>query len=322
MEIKAQAAPKAISENLERLQSKFHLDFVPKVRVFPTPYLSSSKETFSLRTEEFGHAAAGCAEELLRQSTRRIGVSWGTTVANLVSAMEMLGCAAPRKRNPIMFLPLSGEPLGMATTHFSASTLAGRLNELLNGSKKFAHSLAAVPALIPKSFSTKDVTIIRRFITHVEAYKDIFYGGSGGSAQNEPLIETIDTVITSVGAAETTLGWGEDEFGRTASFNRVDLKELIIGDISGVLIPKPNLKNPERKKLHLIEERWTGVKEVHLKECARKANENKTSGVIIATIGANKGEIVLECIKRGLVNHLLIDQDLADKLRGLLDQES
>ena len=321
-EINTRIAPKTLLKKLERFAIKNNLPSIPGARLFPTPYLSMSKETFAPRTEDFGRAAAGYAAELLFQSRSGVGVSWGITVANLVTAIRLYCSRGTRQRNPVMFVPLCGEPLGSTSTHFSASTLAAELDGVLNGGRAYSRSLAPVPALIPKTFSTEEITIIRKLMGHVEAYKEIFMGTLRDNAQDEPLIDALDTILTSVGAAETTLSWGPDELGRTAGLNRADLKKLIVGDISGVLIPKPNLKDEESKELFLIQERWTGVQERHLKNCARKAKENKASGVIIATIGANKGEIVLECIKRGLVNHLLIDRDLADKLEGLLDQES
>jgi len=318
LEIQARIAPRKLANELNEFAIKNDLPFIPAVRVFPTPYLSSSKETFTLRTEDFGRVAAGYAAELLLRSRGCVGVSWGTTVANLATGISANCRVAARKPNPIMFVPLCGEPLGLTGTHFSASTLAAKLDGVLNGGTTHSHSLAAVPALIPKTFSTNEISIIRKLIGHVEAYKKIFAGASRRNIHEEPLIDKLDTILASVGAAETTLGWGHDELGRTAGFNRSDLKELIIGDISGVLIPKPKLRDADKKKLIRIEERWTGIREDHIRNCALRAKRDKTTGVIVSTIGRNKAAIVLECVKRGLINHLLIDQDLADELVRLL----
>jgi len=124
----------------------------------------------------------------------------------------------------------------------------------------------------------------------------------------------------SIAPAETTLGWGDDEFGRTAGFNRADLKQLVLGDISGVLIPKAGLKTSGKREIARIEKRWTGLKQDHLKRCAIRAKERQSPGVIVASLGRNKAEIVSACISRGFINHLLIDQDLADELPRWLDR--
>jgi len=318
-DIQARIAPKKLAEALGKFQIKHDLPFIPDVRIFPASHAGSSKEVFVLRSKDFGRSAAGYATELLLRSRGCVGVSWGTTIANLVTGISFYCRRGARERKPIMFLPLCGEPLGSTgTTNCSASTLATNLDDILNGGSTRTFSLAAVPALIPRSFTAKEVSIIKKLIGHVEAYKEIFERTTATTVREEPLINKVDTILTSVGAAETTLAWGDDELGRTAGFNRSDLKELIIGDISGVLIPKTNLRKTDQTTLIDIQQRWTGVREDQLRDCANRAKRLKTPGVIVSTIGRNKAAIVVECVARGLINQLLIDQDLADELVRLL----
>lgn len=317
-EILARIAPKALTDALKTFQIKNKLSFVPEVRIFPTTHAGSSKETFVLRSKDFGESAAGYATELLLRSTRCVGVSWGTTVANLVTGIGSYCRRGARERKPITFLPLCGEPLGSTgSTNCSASTLATSLDDIFNGGSVRNYLLGAVPALIPRVFVTKEIAVIQKLMGHVEAYKKIFIGKANGNIPEEPLIDTVDTILTSLGAEDTALAWGEDELGRTAGFSRADLKKLIIGDISGVLIPKPNLSKADKAELSEIQQRWTGISEDQISNCAKRAERNKRArpaGVVVSTIGQNKADIVIECLKRCLVNHLLIDQDLADKL--------
>jgi len=63
---------------------------------------------------------------------------------------------------------------------------------------------------------------------------------------------------------------------------------------------------------------WTGVKETHFRRCAVRARENSLPGVTVLAVGAVRAEIVLQCVKRGLVNYLVLDSDCAEKLASLV----
>jgi len=57
-----------------------------------------------------------------------------------------------------------------------------------------------------------------------------------------------------------------------------------------------------------------GITEEKMQKCAENAFHNKTAGVIVVAIGANKAKSVYESMKRKLVNTLVIDLDLAEAL--------
>jgi DNA-binding transcriptional regulator LsrR (DeoR family) len=64
-----------------------------------------------------------------------------------------------------------------------------------------------------------------------------------------------------------------------------------------------------------INDRWAGVRLEHLARCARAATGGEgRAGVIVLAVGRSKAEVVLECVRGGLVNELIVDHDLAQAL--------
>ncbi|MCA9178763.1 MAG: hypothetical protein KDB14_30080 [Planctomycetales bacterium] len=68
--------------------------------------------------------------------------------------------------------------------------------------------------------------------------------------------------------------------------------------------------------------RWTGVKEQCIRKCAAKSTESQTPGVIALGIGPDRAEAAIAGIKRGLINHLIIDDSLAETIREKLKNQS
>jgi DNA-binding transcriptional regulator LsrR (DeoR family) len=93
------------------------------------------------------------------------------------------------------------------------------------------------------------------------------------------------------------------------------LKKLVVGDIGGVLIPRPGLDAPARREVEQLQKMWTGVQLHHLERIARAAAKGSRPGVIIAAIGGDdRAEIIAEVIRYGLVNELVIDRPLSEAL--------
>jgi DNA-binding transcriptional regulator LsrR (DeoR family) len=63
--------------------------------------------------------------------------------------------------------------------------------------------------------------------------------------------------------------------------------------------------------------RWTGVKIKQLENCALRARDGGPPGVIVLAIGASKAPVVHAAVRRGLIQHLFMDQDLADRLEQI-----
>jgi DNA-binding transcriptional regulator LsrR (DeoR family) len=322
-EILARAAPNKLCDKLKALSSKFA---PPEVRVFPTVGFaelkwSTNQNEIHRRIEAFGLAAGGYAAEIVAQSRGYTGISWGNTLAMTVAGMKRGVVDSPRRQNPITFFPVSGEPLGSSLTSLSASTLAVKLDEIFNGGTKHCLSLAAVPALIPKAFTdgpnrkkccVNELAVIRKLIGQVDSYREIFGEVARQRSNRLGLIENMDCLITGIGHAEKTLAWEKDELVKKAGFDRTHIKNLVIGDISGVLIPKPGLADHQKYHLKEIMDRWTGLAEEHIENCAKKAREESTPGIVVVAAGANKAKILHEVYIRGWMSHALIDQTLSN----------
>jgi len=254
---------------------------------------------------------AGYITELLRRSAV-CGVAWGETVASIVSGLGALRIRPPWKEQPITFIPLCGEPPGRALGEYSASAAAAQLDKIVNNDEtSHSPSLAGVFALIPREFDWKAVQIIRKAFGYLDGYRDIF--------QRERWIDKIDCVLTSVSADESPLTFGLLDLTRaTGGPDRKRLHELVIGDICGIFIPRLGLRSPELAELKEIQKRWNGMTELQLKRCADNALQNGAPGVIVMAIGKNKAAMVYESVKRGLVNTLVIDDDLAEELKHLI----
>jgi hypothetical protein len=93
------------------------------------------------------------------------------------------------------------------------------------------------------------------------------------------------------------------------------ISELVVGDVGGVLIPKPHIKkgSPADKALRKISERWMGIRTEHIAQCAAKARDSggMPPGVVVLGVGRYRASVVYECIRLGLVNELVIDEDMA-----------
>lgn len=283
------------------------------IRVFPNAPQPHTSTTQATPRDWFGHVAAGYIRDVLRPS-QVCGVSWGYMIASVVRGLHTLGPPPLQKGPPIEFVPLCGEPLDTAVTHFSSSSLAAQLDEMMNAGTQHSRSLAAVPALIPEGFTPREVQVIRKLIGHVTAYREIFQRREADEGQHAPWIDQLDTVLTGIGSAETSLRYWDDALVRTGGIDRDRLSRLVIGDICGILFARPNLSPSQQAELKRIEERWTGIREHQMKRCAEQALQQGTPGVIVVAVGADRAESVCESVKRGLINTLVIDCALADAL--------
>jgi DNA-binding transcriptional regulator LsrR (DeoR family) len=312
--IKARIAPGELTETLKTLAIRNARKVFPDVRVFPNEEEGTSDREWERRLVAFSRAAAGYVRDLVLGSKGITGVSWGNAAAETVKALGDIP-VPPKHGREIQFLPLCGEPLEGSPTRFSSSSLAAQLDHIFN--RRLDHSLSLpVPAFIPKDFTTREVAVVRRLLGRFGGYSKVFGGNGSASHNGEPLINQIDTILTSVGHPDITFRFGpDDQFLKSLGFKREEVSSILIGDIGGVPLPRPHLDASRRSVLHEIRQRWTGIREEHLRACAEKASGS--CGTIVVAIGANKAETVCECVRRGLVNHLVIDQELADELESL-----
>jgi DNA-binding transcriptional regulator LsrR (DeoR family) len=325
-------------EKLERAKARLHVEPLedriaalspgrrPSLHIYPCHGRNTSAATWRHRIERF---SGDCANDLLKvlASASIIGVAWGVMIASAVEAMQKMqtGRRVPG-RSKQTIIPLLGEPLGRPITQHSSSVLASKLAEILDPNPDSKPgittlSLAPVPAFIPADFSRAETSAIRKLIRRITLYQEIFGAGdekvSDGKGKSSPLIERVDAILTSVSSEERPLGFDDDGLIRAADIRRKRLNELVIGDLCGVVIPRSSLDRQAKTEIKRIMAQWTGVRLDHLEACATRARNGSNSGpagVIVLAIGANKASVVHEALRRGLIQHLFMDEDLADKL--------
>lgn len=277
---------------------------------------------------EFAYRAAGRVAQLL-QRARRVGVMWGRTLLRVMDEIASRW-ALPKGAKPPLIdcLPLCGDPvylMNQRDMEKSASHLAATLEVALTGARNPAlPCLIGVPAYIASPILHQGETRhsdLWAFIRRIPGYEAIFTkGGPSGKAW----VEGIDTILTGVGIIGTEKEQSWDEIGdfiqeRLAQegLPKTTLKDLIYGDIGGLLLERKGLKTEDQKLVERLNQGWTGIKEAHLQAVARKATPQGLPGIILVAIGAAKAEMIDEILRRGFVNELLIDEDLALALKAL-----
>ena len=312
-------------EYLRRLVESKGLDKVLKeidvgsgVRVRRTLVIDSgtgtSRKAIDLRLTRLGAAAAGRLGELLQRSDV-CAVTWGSTVSHVVDGLA----AAPPHLAPgrtIRFVPVCAEPTEQASNRDTSSHLAQRLQRILRASDPQPPSLTGVFALIPRRYRGAEAAVLRKFVDQAGSYREIF-------GTHTPLIDRVDSLLTSAGASRRVMGFVHEELLRAGStpskpLTSAKLSELVAGDIGGIIIPKPGLNAAARREVEQLAAMWTGVTLAHLLRIARQADRTGRPGVILVALGSDRAEIVAEAVRRGLVNELIVDRQLANALTRLL----
>lgn len=290
------------------------------LRVFSSGSKDSSEEGMKTRIQEFSKQAAPFIKDLL-MNTASCGISWGTTLGGVVTALGKTLADAPHTKNPITVIPLGGEPLGLVPNSFSSSYLAANLGKIMNGETAQTPSIAMVPAFIPGDFNGTELDGVWKMIGLVEAYEQIFDSQHGQSQiTRKSLASQLEMILTSVGPAESLFGYIGRELSRSG-MKIEELQKYAYGDICGVCIPRPGISKEGEEQLHIIADRWTGVRRKHLEDCANRAAKHKKPGVVVVAVGKKKAQFVLEIIKQGLVNTLIVDDDLEEHLKKLVKEE-
>ncbi len=281
----------------------------PNVRVFDSGSESPTRGAFELRTRRFGRSAAGRLEELLRKSSV-VGLTWGRTVSSLIDGLALANRSYNLDR-PLTFAPVCAELLMLAAPDYSSSLLASRLNSLFNDGTGEKLRLGGVPAYIPLRYDAAKVQAIREYLFDAASYHRIFAG-------ENPLINSLDAVITSVGSTERLLGGAMEEILSAADISAADLKEIIAGDIGGILIPKRDATAAEIARVDELNSMWTGITRAHLSRIAIRSAATGGAGVVVAAIGRDRAGILAELIRYEMANELIVDWDLANALEKAL----
>jgi DNA-binding transcriptional regulator LsrR (DeoR family) len=262
----------------------------------------------------FMRQVASYLRQLLARS-EICGITWGGMLWHVLKALRDSPSPAPWAPHRIRFVPLCGEPLGNQPASFSSSNLVHEFDLAANGDKLQEESLylGMVPAFIPDGFEKNEVAAIWKLIGLVRSYSEIF-GPSG-------LADRLDTIVTSTGPAERALGFGQGTLLQTGK-GVDELPALIDGDVGGVCFPRATLTRPQKRKLDGMVNRWTGLKEEHLRLCSNRAAAGNPidgrPGVVVISTGRARAHIISRAVRMGLVNHLIIDQELEEELNRVL----
>ena len=279
---------------------------LPQIRVFDSGTNSPTPQAMDQRRKRFGRVAAGRLLEIFNKSSV-VGISWGRCVNNLIQGLDNTNPFS-REKSPIQFVPTCAELISLAMPEYSSTRLADRLNDVINNGKGTRLSLSGVPAYIPRRYKKEQAQTIRQYINDISSYKKIFHG-------RDAIIEKMDTMITSIGSPTLPVGGCISDLQDACDIKTKRLQSLIVGDIGGVLIPQPGLNKAGRELVKELNKAWTGISYSHLEHNAEMAKQNpKRPGNIIVAIGQDKAPALIEIIRLGLANELMIDKDLENTL--------
>lgn len=244
-----------------------------------------------------------------------VGTMWGVTIDKIIDGVTRY--ARPSHNSGLRAIPLAGDPLfllNQENQQYSASVLAAKLERAFTGkTRSDLPSLNGVPAYISRQLMTdqKKAAVLNDFIRAIPGYHRIF-GPIG-------YVHRVDTVLTGVGVFAASPQHVTATFIREREAQEGDdfakLRNLVFGDFAGILIPKPRLSADDKALVKSMNQGWTGVTLEQLKNVACKAKASAPPGVITVAFAAEKKTAILrESLRRGLINHLVVDEELAAEL--------
>lgn len=259
------------------------------------------------RRARFGRMASGRLIELIGGSNV-VGVAWGKTVKSVVDGI--MASRQPLDRsNQTVFAAVCAELVSLAQHGHSASRLADTLDELFNTAQEEAPQLTGFPAYVPRHYDETMQRSIRQFISDTPGYQRVFSGP-------EALVNRMDMLITSLGSSKSPVLGSFDELVQAAGIRANDLRQLVVGDVGGILLPRSGLSHAKAALVDELNGLWTGIKIGHLNAIADRAAENpEMAGVVVVALQAERGDTIFELIRRGLVNELIIDHMAAERLQ-------
>jgi DNA-binding transcriptional regulator LsrR (DeoR family) len=315
--VRQRISPSDLQEQLDRLAVSNGRGRKVSLRVFNCGTLTNDED----RMQRLAELAAPVIRGLLLRAGS-CGVTWGGMLKVAVSELRHLSFPPPGTNEIIRFIPLSGEPLGKERGAFSSSSLARDLGTIVNGDQYDAPSLAMVPAFIPDVFQKHESEGVWKLIGLVKTYREIFGRRRTGNAElravprGNPLAKRLEMVLTSVGSATKPLGFGRGVLFKLMSVSYKELKSLIIAEVGGVCIPRSDLTQEQLDRFNTVQTSWTGLRLEHLAACAARGVDplKGPPGVVVVSGGTGRASAICELIKLGLINHLIIDDVLAEEL--------
>ena len=294
----------------------------PEVRVFDSGGNDTTPAGWAARLEAFGRAAAPYIGDLIANADV-VGTSWGDTPDAVIRAIG--DCPPLRPKHPIQFFGVCGEMLDGPPRKVSASSLAHRLDQVVNGDPLHSHCqwLAGVPSRLPEpkpgskdSLTAEECEAVRHYICLLPGYRRVFGAhpdDRGSNSRGKPLIDRVDLILTSCGPKERPLGYRGAQELLSAGLSLRESHRLVLGDISGYLLKDP--KVDDRGRIAAINSRLVSPNILEkFRACSARALAGRGSGTIVCAIGANKCDALLEIARLGLATRLVVDLDLAREL--------
>jgi DNA-binding transcriptional regulator LsrR (DeoR family) len=270
----------------------------------------------------FASAAAPTIWNLVSKVRGYCGLTWGRSLGALVAAFER----TPKGYYPptqLQVVPLCGDAIGQESASLnSSSALAQRLASVLNQDERPQKSLALLPAFVPSDFSRSEEKVIRKLIERIQAYREIF----GDQANAEGLYRstrhvaaTLDAIVTGISRTGAPYGFGQHGFfGPDGRYTAKEISKSVLADLGEVLLAREGVVERTDRVIRNLRRRWTGLQMSALEACAHRAVEPNVNtnrpGVILFAIGKDKAEPIVTAMKRGLLNHLIVDKDLAEAI--------
>jgi DNA-binding transcriptional regulator LsrR (DeoR family) len=259
------------------------------------------------RAKRFSHAVAGRVHELIRSSTI-CGISWGITLYNIIKSIKFI--ASPGDP-PVTFVGVCGESTRrQQSPHLSASYLAAEFDSAFNRPPGHAVGQGATPCSIPAAFSKNERFVISKFINNFTGWGDF-----------RSRVRSMDMVLTSCGATAVKPDLLIEDWLLAQNLTSEELGRLAVGDVAGVLLPTEG----NEADVAAINAHWLGLGQDDLADIARRASRTGASrasvpkpGVVLVATGENKADVALSAVRLGLVNKLIIDDELANKLAKLV----
>lgn len=268
---------------------------------------------------------------LLLQSKSGIAVGWGKTIAHSIIAvaelMKRKGRARTNGRKNLVIIPTVGTPPHASPEDLekSSTKLAANLSDAINGTWKNSLSLENVWPIMPAGLSGDERKGFLKAILLPANYEAIF-GNPDSARRKPPLIDVVDTCLTSAGAFHTD-SYFLNELVRTGKVSREELMRLASGDIGSALVPSKEVEHCQQnqERFGQILNLLTGIRLTHYQSIARRAAQTNDpqspAGVILCALNGNKANIVLELIRHQAVSTLVADYHLVNRLNALLGQE-
>lgn len=309
-------------------------DFTLALKALVPPGVQFEAKVMLGSYPEFIHGAAIHVCHLLRRA-RLLGLMWGRTVHLLVENIKACGEYLDHDAlGGVVCVPLCGDPIHLMNQRkleFSASWLAVELERALRRPTAYrpANScLIGVPAYLARAVregARVDGGSLFRYLHGIPGYQVIF---GGGPAQPRRLADQVDSVIMGAGIIGPECAqWSPERpnFPATGDFiaerllqeadvRKEDLARLIFGDVGGILLERPNLSVADRKTVESLNDGWTGMRERDLRQIAAAAGETGRAGLVLVASSAAKAEVLLAAIRRGLVNRVVVDVLLKERL--------